>query len=572
MTELLCVAAGLPVGGVAGYLLHRLRLGAAYRTRDDILEQARVRAEHLVTERKLAAKEELLGRREKVEAELEADRNELRQLERRLEQREVRLGESRDIIQEREAAAVVATRQLDAREELLVRREELAREVESQREELRQLERRLDKRESLLDEARQAADRREAQLEGDRAAAERRSSELDERERRIDVRVREQDEELRRISGLGREEATELLLERLRADLTAEQGEALLEQERRLREHADEQAREIVGMAVQRLAASHTAETTVSTVDIPSDDVKGRIIGRDGRNIRSFEKTTGVDVIVDDTPGVVVVSAFDTVRREVARLSLEKLIEDGRIHPTRIEEVVAETQTEMDAHIAKLGREAAAEVGVTGLHDKLLELMGRLEFRTSYSQNVRRHSVEVAFLTGLMAEQLKLDGPLARRCGFLHDLGKAADHEMEGGHPAVGAELLKRYGECEEVVHAARGHHDDIRPEHIYTVLVAAADAVSAGRPGARRDSLERYVRRLEELEALACGFPGVEQAYAVQAGREVRVIVDAREVDDREAAVMSREIAEAVESTLTYPGEVRITVLRETRVVSVAR
>ena len=277
-------------------------------------------------------------------------------------------------------------------------------------------------------------------------------------------------------------------------------------------------------------------------------------------------------MIVDDTPGVVIVSAFDNVRREIGKRTLVKLIQDGRIHPSRIEEIVAETTREMDEHIRRLGLQASEEAGIRGLHPKVLDLMGRLHFRVSYSQNVRQHSIEVAHLTGLMAEQLGLDGNLARRCGFLHDIGKAADHEMEGGHPAVGAELLKRYGEGAEVVHAAAGHHDDIRPEFIYTVLVAAADAVSAARPGARRETLEKYVRRLEELEALVCGFPGVEQAFAIQAGREVRVIVDSARVNDRQAARMSRDIASAIEQTLTYPGEIKVTVLRETRNVEYAR
>ena len=311
---------------------------------------------------------------------------------------------------------------------------------------------------------------------------------------------------------------------------------------------------------------------TVSTVDIPNDEMKGRIIGREGRNIRAFEKIAGVDVIVDDTPGVVVVSAFDKVRREIARLSLVKLIEDGRIHPSRIEEVFNETQKEMDAHIHRLGQEACHEANIVGLHDKLVDLMGRLHFRTSYSQNVLRHSIEVSFITGLLADQIGLDGTLARRAGFLHDIGKAADHEMEGGHPAVGAELLKRYNEGEVVVHAAAGHHDDIRPEFIYTVLVAAADAASASRPGARRENLERYVKRLEELEAMACGFPGVNNASAVQAGREIRVIVDSNRVNDREAAKLSKELAKSIEDNLTYPGEVKVVVLRETKVIEFAR
>jgi ribonuclease Y len=279
-----------------------------------------------------------------------------------------------------------------------------------------------------------------------------------------------------------------------------------------------------------------------------------------------------VDVIVDDTPGVVIVSAFDTVRREVAKLALRALVQDGRIHPTRIDVIVAETQKEMEDHIRQLGQEACQEAGVLGLHEKLIDLMGRLNFRVSYSQNVRRHSIEVAHLTGMLAQQLGLDETMARRCGFLHDIGKAADHEMEGGHPAVGAELLKRYGEGPEVVHAALGHHDDIRVDYLYTVLVAAADAISAARPGARRETLEKYLRRLEELEALANGFPGVDQSFAVQAGREIRVVADAKQVNDREAAKMCRDIAKAIEESLTYPGEIKVTVLRETRTVKYAK
>jgi ribonuclease Y len=279
-----------------------------------------------------------------------------------------------------------------------------------------------------------------------------------------------------------------------------------------------------------------------------------------------------VDVIVDDTPGVVIVTGFDSIRREVAKLALEKLIQDGRIHPSRIEEIVKDTLDEMDQHIRKLGRDAAREADVVGLNDKILDYLGKLKFRTSYSQNVLRHSIEVAFLTGMMAEEIGLDGALGRRCGLLHDLGKAADHEMEGGHPAVGAELLRRYGEGKEVAHAALGHHDDLRVDAPYTVLVAAADAVSASRPGARRETLEKYVRRLEELESLALGFPGVEQAYAIQAGREVRVMVDSRQLDDASSAALCREIARSIQSQLTYPGEVKVTVLRETRSVEYAR
>jgi ribonuclease Y len=427
-------------------------------------------------------------------------------------------------------------------------------------------------RSAQMDEQQDAFRKKDKMLQTTQQKLADRTRSIDARDAELNRMIREEQDQLYRISELSKEQATEQLLKRLDRELADQTGALIMKHETELRNECERRAREIIGMAVQRYASAHTSETTVSTVDIPNDDVKGRIIGREGRNIRAFEKATGVDVIVDDTPGVVIVSAFDNVRREIGKRTLVKLIQDGRIHPSRIEEIVAETTKEMDEHIRRLGLQASEEAGIRGLHPKILDLMGRLHFRVSYSQNVRQHSIEVAHLTGLMAEQLGLDGNLARRCGFLHDIGKAADHEMEGGHPAVGAELLKRYGEGAEVVHAAAGHHDDIRPEFIYTVLVAAADAVSAARPGARRETLEKYVRRLEELEALVCGFPGVEQAFAVQAGREVRVIVDSARVNDRQAARMSRDIATAIEQTLTYPGEIKVTVLRETRNVEFAR
>ena len=472
---------------------------------------------------------------------------------------------------ERQAETILIQAEVQAREASLRRRDEFEAELERSRKELREQERRLEKRSDLLDQKLELLNKKEQDLdEAQRLNAETR--------KQLDVRLVEverlevaQRDELRRIGGLSSEEARALLLGRLENELRGEMGERILRHEEIVRETSRERARAILAMAIQRYAAPHTAEVTVSTVDIPSDEMKGRIIGREGRNIRTFEKATGVDVIVDDTPGVVVVTGFDSVRREVAKIALEKLIQDGRIHPARIEEIVRETQEEMDQHVRSLGREAAREAEVVGLNEKLLDYLGRLKFRTSYSQNVLRHSIEVAFLTGMMAEEIGLDGALGRRCGLLHDLGKAADHEMEGGHPVVGAELLRRHGEGPEVTHAALGHHDDLRVDAPYTVLVAAADAVSASRPGARRATLEKYVRRLEELEALVLGFPGVEQAYAIQAGREVRVMVDGQEVDDAHSAALCREIAQAIQDQLTYPGEVKVTVLRETRSVAIA-
>lgn len=473
---------------------------------------------------------------------------------------------------ELKASEIAHKSELDAKEELIRRKEKLDKELDKIRDEVRQQERQLDRRESTLNELESSLKKRERMVEQQQQKFAERGKVIENRERELERIIQEEQEELFKISGLNRQEAEDRLLASLDKKLKSETGALILKHQSELKQEQEKLAREIIGMAVQRYASAHTSEITVSTVDIPSDEMKGRIIGREGRNIRAFEKETGVDVIVDDTPGVVVVSAFDTVRREIAKISLNKLIQDGRIHPARIEEIVKETRKEMDERIMQLGREAADEAGVSGLHDKVLYMMGRLNFRVSYSQNVLRHSIEVAHLAGMMAEQLGLDAEVARRCGFTHDIGKAADHEMEGGHPAIGADILKRYGERAEVVHAALGHHDDIRPEYIYTVLTAAADACSASRPGSRRETLEKYIRRLEELEAIACGFPGVNEVYAVQAGREVRVIVDPKQVNDRAAAKMAREIAQTVEENMTYPGEVKVVVMREVRSVGVAK
>ena len=509
----LSLLTGLLVGGGVGFYFDKLRKGSAYQSRDDIVAQARTEAVNV---------------RKQVE--------------------------------------------LEGKEELLKRREELEQDINKTKDELRNVERGLDKREAALDDLKDDFEKKEQMLQTQQTKLADRQKTMDIKQRELDRILAEEQERLYKISELDKEAAKEMLLSRLDRELSDEIGALILQHESHIKGECEKQAREIIGMAVQRYASDHTSETAVSTVDIPNDEMKGRIIGREGRNIRAFEKATGVDVIVDDTPGVVIVSAFDSVRREIGKLSLQKLIQDGRIHPSRIEEIVVETEKEMDEHIRRLGIEACEEAGIRGLHEKIIHLMGRLHFRVSYSQNVRQHSIEVAYLTGMLAEQLGLDGTIARRCGFLHDIGKAADHEMEGGHPAIGADLLKRYGEGEEVVHAAAGHHDDIRPEYIYTVLVAAADAISAARPGARRETLEKYVRRLEELEAVAHGFPGVEQAFAVQAGREIRVIIDSRQVNDRQAAKMSKDIAQAIEQTLTYPGEIKVTVLRETRIVEYAK
>jgi ribonuclease Y len=463
--------------------------------------------------------------------------------------------------------------ELKARDDLYQQRETLNRETEQVRGELREQERRLDKREDSLEEKNQSLQKKERSLENLKTRLGERRADLERQGKEVEAQIRAQTAKLHEISGYSRDQAEKVLMERLERELSETIASRLHKHEEFLKQASEEKARRILATAIHRYAAEHSADTTVSTVDIPSDDMKGRIIGREGRNIRTFEKCTGVDVIVDDTPGVVIVSAFDNIRRETARLSLTKLIQDGRIHPSRIEEVVAETQQEMEKHILDVGRQAVQEANIGPLHEKLVQLLGRLKFRTSYSQNVLQHSLEVAFLCGMMAEELGLDGKLARRCGLLHDIGKAADHEMEGGHPKIGAELAARNGEkSPEVLHAILGHHDDVTIDHIYTVLVASADAISAARPGARRETLEKYVKRLEELEAVASGFPGVEHAYAIQAGREVRVIANASQTTDSDAIKVCHDIARAIEEQLHYPGEIKVTVVRETRAVEFAR
>jgi len=431
----------------------------------------------------------------------------------------------------------------------------------------------LEKKEDALEDQQKELTKKDRTVEQLQKKLGEKREELDRKEKQLDDVISEQTKKLSHLTGISREEAERMLLDRLERELSEEVAAKIRQHTDSLKQQAEAKAREILTTAIQRYAADHTADATVSTVDIPSDDMKGRIIGREGRNIRTFEKATGVDVIVDDTPGVVIVSAFDNVRRETARIALSKLIQDGRIHPTRIEEVGVETQQEMERHILEVGRQAAVEADVPPPHDKILQLLGRLKFRTSYSQNVLQHSLEVAHLCGLIAAELGLNPQLARRCGLLHDVGKAADHEMEGGHPKVGAELARRYGETSrEVLHAIVGHHDDITVDNPYTVIVAAADAISASRPGARRETLEKYVKRLEQLEAVACGFPEVEQAYAIQAGRELRVIANAHRTTDADALRVCREIARAIEQQLDYPGEIKVTVVRESRAVDMAK
>ncbi len=462
--------------------------------------------------------------------------------------------------------------ELELKEQAIQRKAEGEVELRQLREELHERDRSLDKRQDAQEQQAEQLRKQEKIVEATQRKLSEKIQDVNRRRNELSKLMDLQRQILHELSGLNREEATKRLLELLETQLQQETGAAIAKYEKRLIDTCEEKSREILLGCMQRYAAPHTAETTTSTVDIPNDEMKGRIIGREGRNIRAFEKATGVDVIIDDTPGVVIVSAFDMIRREVARISLNRLIADGRIHPARIEEVVADTQKELERHVQKLGEDACQEAEIHGLHERVVNLLGRLHFRTSYSQNVLRHSIEVAFLAGLIAEEIGLNGTLARRCGLLHDIGKAADHEAEGGHPKIGAELLKRYGECRDVVHAAAGHHDDVKIENPYTVIVATADACSASRPGDRRETLERYIKRMEELETIATEFPGVDQAYAIQAGRELRVLVNSKETTDESAAKICRDIVQAFEQRLTYPGEIKVTVLRETRCTELAK
>lgn len=472
-----------------------------------------------------------------------------------------------------DADRVIKDAELKAKDDAFHRRDEVNRELDAARTELREQERRVEKREDLVAEKLKELVRKERQVESLQKKLADRKELVEKKTKELEALVTEEALKLQEIAGLSREQAEAKLLGKLEQELAAEVATRIRRHTEQAKAEAEARALEVVVTAIQRCAAGHTTDSTVSTVDIPDDNMKGRIIGREGRNIRTFEKCTGVDVIVDDTPGVVVVSAFDNVRRETARLALTKLIQDGRIHPTRIEEVVAETQKEMDVHILEIGKKAVLDADVPEPHEKIVQLLGRLKFRTSYSQNVLQHSLEVAHLCGLMAAEIGLNPQLARRCGLLHDVGKAADHEMEGGHPKVGAELAKRYGETsKEVLHAIAGHHDEVTIDHIYTVLVAAADAISASRPGARRETLEKYVKRMADLEAVACGFPEVEAAFAIQAGRELRVIASAGKTSDADAVRVCREIARAIEQQLDYPGEIKVTVIRETRAMELAK
>ncbi|MBS3942786.1 MAG: ribonuclease Y [Dethiobacter sp.] len=464
-----------------------------------------------------------------------------------------------------EASAIKREKHLEAKEEAHRLRHEIERESKERRADLQRVERRLQHKEENLDRKISSLERKEEELR-------KKEEETQRIQDKIQSLYRQQLAELERVSALTRDEARDILLKRAREEITHEMAIMVKEVETQAKVEADKKAREVVTMAIQKCAADHVTEATVSVVSLPNDEMKGRIIGREGRNIRTLETLTGIDLIIDDTPEAVILSGFDPIRREIARIALEKLISDGRIHPARIEEIVEKTRKEVEVLIKEEGERATFETGVHGIHPELVLLLGKLRYRTSYGQNVLQHSIEVAHLAATMAAELGLDINFAKRAGLLHDIGKALDHETEGSHVLTGAEIAKRYKETADIINAIEAHHGDIEFKTLEAVLIQSADAVSAARPGARRESLEVYIKRLEKLEQIADSFDGVDKSYAIHAGREIRIIVKPEKIDDYTSIQIARDIVKKIESDLEYPGQIKVTVIRETRAVDYAR
>ncbi|MDI6755948.1 MAG: ribonuclease Y [Thermodesulfobacteriota bacterium] len=507
----------LLIGLSAGFLLHKQMSAARYRLAEqkarEAVEEAKKKAEAVRKEAEIQAKDHFFRARSEFEAEAKERRQELHNMEKRLLQKEENL----------------------------------------------------EKRVDLLDQKEMSFSKR------DKALSQQEKT-LGEKEKKYSAMLEEQRQMLERIAGVSAEEAKELLMKLVESEMRHESAKLIKKIEEETQGVADKRAKEIIVSAIQRYAADYVAEETVSVVNLPNEEMKGRIIGREGRNIRALEAATGVDLIIDDTPEAVIISGFNPIRREVARITLERLITDGRIHPGRIEEIVARAEQEIEQTIRESGERATFDVGVHGIHPELVKMIGKLKYRTSFAQNVFQHSLEVAFLAGAMASELNVNIKQAKRAGLLHDIGKAVDHEVEGAHALIGADLAKKYGEAHKIIHAIAAHHDDEKPQNIMAILIQAADALSAARPGARREMIETYVKRLEELEKIAHTFPGINKAYAIQAGREIRVVVEHEEISDADALMLSRDIARKIENELTYPGQIKVTVIREMRAIDYAK